>query len=88
MTGRYCETTFEQTYQQDSAQDNSAIYAVAIIIILILVVITTLYVLWYMRKSRKMHGRYKPSEEEQTVNGDGGIPLDKMLDATTGERLI
>ena len=33
-----------------------------------------------------MHGQYKPSEEEQVVSP--GIPLDKMLDITTGERLI
>ena len=68
--------------------DNVGIIVVSVIVIIVVVVLL-IYVYWYLRKSRRMKGRYKPSQME--MNGPGlapVIPLDKMMDPTNGERLI
>ncbi|XP_033725137.1 neurogenic locus notch homolog protein 1-like [Pecten maximus] len=82
-TGTYCETLLSLKAPEDSS---AGVIAASVIIIIILIALVLGYVAWYMKKSRKMHGRYRPSEEENSANTS--IPLEKMLDVTTGERLI
>ena len=82
--GIYCESSVQIIDQQSSPNQLSIIIPSVVIVTLLTVI--GLFVLWYIKSNRKMHGQYKPSEEEEVVSP--GIPLDKMLDITTGERLI
>ena len=53
-----------------STTDNSIIIVVAFIIILIIIAVTAAYVTYYVKRSRKMKGNYKPSEAEFENNAN------------------
>lgn len=88
FSGDYCQISKHSMTEEPSGTSTGVVVAIVIIIIAALVAITA-YAYWYIRKSRRLKGRYKPSQMEQ--NGPGvvpGIPLDKILDPVDGERLI
>ncbi|KAH3795500.1 protein crumbs homolog 1-like [Dreissena polymorpha] len=88
QSGRFCQIAAKQN-GDPSGDNNTGIIIASVIIVIIIVLILVVYVLWYLRKSRRLKGQYKPSHIEQ--NGPGvapSIPLDKMFDNSHGERLI
>ncbi|KAL3872349.1 hypothetical protein ACJMK2_040279, partial [Sinanodonta woodiana] len=86
-TGQLCDMNLEASQKEAiMAAENRTVVIVSVIVIVIVIKSLVMYLLWYLKKSRRMKGRYMPSEVEQ--NATPAIPLEKMIDPINGERLI
>ena len=88
-TGSLCDQAILAAQTDSSDESNVGVIVACIVIIMAIIVAVLIYVYWYFRKARRMKGRYKPSRMEQFGPGIApGIPLDKMVEQSNGERLI
>ncbi|KAJ1374758.1 Abnormal pharyngeal pumping eat-20 [Parelaphostrongylus tenuis] len=58
---------------------------VAVIVLGLLLVTTTVFVLRYVKQSRKLHGKYNPAREEYALSAAYSMPLSHV---SKEERLI
>jgi len=87
FTGVYCETERSAQISEPSTSNSGVIIAVSIIILAIVVALL-IYAYWFIWRTRRLKGQYKPSQMEQNWLGDRAIPLDKMLVPNYEERII
>uniref|UniRef100_A0AC34R5H1 Uncharacterized protein n=1 Tax=Panagrolaimus sp. JU765 TaxID=591449 RepID=A0AC34R5H1_9BILA len=86
------ETTEEPETEQERAAAKSgaswlswSVAIIAIIVLLGLIAATTLFVIRYVRRSRRLHGKYNPAREENAVTSTYAMP---MTTVSKQERLI
>ncbi|XP_053381259.1 protein crumbs homolog 1-like [Mercenaria mercenaria] len=87
FTGEFCKVSMQENIE--SSSNTGGVVAASVIIIIIIIIVLLIYAVWYIRKLRRMKGRYKPSQiEAANPPAVSVIPLEKIIDPTTGERLI
>ena len=70
----------------DSSSNNTGTVVACTMVAILLLVLCAVYGFYYVKKSRKYHGKYGPSDAEYKVNSQ--IKLEDLLSVTYGERLI
>ncbi|KJH42403.1 hypothetical protein DICVIV_11615 [Dictyocaulus viviparus] len=70
---------------QKTSAVNWIVAAIAVIVLLLILLATIVFVLRYVKQSRKLHGKYNPAREEHALSAAYSMPMSHI---SKEERLI
>ncbi|RCN37890.1 hypothetical protein ANCCAN_16193 [Ancylostoma caninum] len=85
LTANVTKTAVADVGGQKSSAVSWVVAIVAVIVLGLLLLATTLFVLRYVKQSRKLHGKYNPAREEHALSTAFSMPMSHM---SKDERLI